>query len=319
MHVSGDRLGDALLKYPVLRALREELPGVKLTWITARNPSIFAGRLSTLAAGLIDEIHSETGIGDSLFTPLPDYVTGPYDTVVASESRIRDAFALRRIPCKEFISPAAGFLLSKRRPRESFKSSSSYDRFRILMSLAAGRALRPRPEIDVPARLLEAARQALPPGPCYVGLSPGAGGARKRWPLEGYIELARRLSDRGLVPVFFGGPEESHLWESVDREVPSALTPERHLAAEFDNDPMITIALGRQLQFSVANDSGGGHLLATSGRPLITIFGHTSSTKFSSPYCRHVALSAKELGRQSIEHVTVDDVIAQVFSWRVLG
>ena len=311
VHVSGDRLGDALLKYPVIRALREELPDVKLVWVTARNPSIFAGRLSTLAAGLIDEIHSETGIGDSPLAPLPGFVAGPYDVVVASESRIRDALTLRRIPSKDFISPAAGFLLSSRKPREPFKLLSSYDRFRVLVSLAAGRALRPRTEIDVPTRFVDAARHALPAGRRYVGLSPGAGGARKRWPLENYIELARRLSDQGLVPVFFGGPEESHVWDFVEREVPSALTPERFLTAQLGDDPMITIALGRRLHFSVANDSGGGHLLAAAGRPLLTIFGHTNAVKFSSPYCIHVTLSAEELGQRSIEDISVDDVYRQ--------
>lgn len=311
VHVSGDRLGDALLKFPVIRALREELPDVKLTWVTARNPSIFAGRLSSLAAGLIDEIHSETGIGNSPLAPLPGYVAGPYDVVVASESRIRDALTLRRIPSKEFISPAAGFLLSSRKPQEPFKPLSSYDRFRVLMSLAAGRMLRPRAEIDLPKRFVDAARHALPPGRRYVGLSPGAGGARKRWPVENYIELARRLSDQGFVPVFFGGPEESHLWDLVERKVPSAMTPERSLAVQFGDDPMITIALGQRLKFAVANDSGGGHLIAAAGRPLLTIFGHTNPAKFSSPYCRHVTLSAEEVGRRSIEDISVDDVFRQ--------
>jgi len=312
VHVSGDRLGDALLKYPVLRALREELPNVKLTWITSRRPSIFNGRLSDLAAGLIDEIHTETGIGNSLLKPLPAYVTGPFDTVLASESRLRDALVLRRIPSQEFISPAAGFLISRRKPNEPFKSLSSYDRFRVLMSLATGRALRPRAEISIPAEVEEIARHALPDSHRLVGLSPGAGGARKRWPLTGYIELARRLSERGLVPVFFGGPEESEMWEALGREIPFALTPERMLAARLDGNPMITIALARQLRFAIANDSGGGHLIAAAGRPLITLFGHTDAGKFSSPYCRHLTLSARQLQRQSIEDISVEDVLEAI-------
>lgn len=308
IHVTGDRLGDALLKLPVLRAFRQAHPDTWISWVTGKRPSIFAGRLKVLVDGLIDEIHEATGLGQSLFEVVPAALRGRYDMVVSTESRLRDTLALRRLRADAFISPAAKFLFSSRRAGPGYAQASSYEQFRILLSLAGNRELVPTPNIDLPTDMLAAAGSVLPDGPRYAGLSPGAGGKSKIWPLQNYVALANWLLNRGFIVVFFLGPEESDLRVVLAESVPRAMFPESAPTIRDLDSPLTTIALARRMQFSVTNDSGGGHLIAAGGRPTVTLYGHTSARKFASPYCVQIPVCAEEYGGRSLAELSTETV-----------
>lgn len=299
VYVTGDRIGDGLLKYPVLRAFRAACPDTRITWVTGLRPSVFATRLATLTRGLIDEIHMASGLGQRLFAPLPAFLAARYDVVLSSEARLRDTLALRRIRCGRLISPAWRFLFSAQRPAIDYASASSYERFTELMSMAAGQALAPRAVIDIPPQLASLAMTLLPEGECYIGFCPGAGGASKRWPAERFIELARRQVERGRVPVFFLGPEEQHLREVVAKAVRGVRFVEEEAAALSASGALVSIALSRRLTMALSNDSGGGHLLSAGGRPVIKLYGHTSAHKFRSPYGEQLAIDTREFGGSS--------------------
>ena len=308
MHVTGDRIGDALLKYPALRAFRAACPRTRITWVTGLRPSVFAGRLAPLAEGLIDEVHAATSLGQRLFAPLPAFLAPHYDIVLASEAKLRTTLVLRRIACRRFISPTWNFFFSHVRPAADFAGATGYQRFTLLLSLAAGVTLVPRPAIDAPPELATMAAALLPAGSCYVGLCPGAGGARKRWPPERFIELARRQATRGRIPVFFLGPEEADLRTQLATAVPQARFVEEEAAARGAGGVLASIALASRLALGVSNDSGGGHLLAAGGRPMLKLYGHTSAHKFRSPYGPQRALEAAAFGGESITDIPVDAV-----------
>lgn len=65
----------------------------------------------------------------------------------------------------------------------------------------------------------------------WLGIHVGSGGtknlAQRRWPLQNYIELVRRLeAAKPELPVlFFGGPEEKNDHEEIRRELPGAIFP----------------------------------------------------------------------------------------------
>lgn len=312
VHVSGDRVGDALIKLPALRGFRRACPDVHVTWVTARRPSAFAGALAPLAGGLIDTIHEQTGVGTRLLTRLPPWLHGPFDAVLSSEARVRDTLVLRRVPHRRFVSPALGFALSHGGRPERWGAASVAERFGMLLALAAGVPVTLDPTLEVPARYAQAAARALPDGQRYVGLSPGAGGARKRWPLPHFVALAGRVAALGATPVFFLGPEEADLVETLRADTPEALFPEHDHTPDAPSGPVYTIALARRLACAVANDSGGGHLLAAGGRPLVTLYGHTSATKFRPPWGEHIAVSAAAFGASEVARIPVAPVADHV-------
>jgi len=295
-----------------LRAFRDACPATRVVWVTARRPSIFANRLAELADGLIDEIHQRSGVGERWLAPLPEYLRGRFDVVLCTETRLRDTLALRRVRCGRFIAPAANFLFSSVASPKAFSDGSAYERFTELLALAAGRPLQPQARLELPPHLERAADEALGGAARYVGLCPGAGGKRKIWPLENFLALAQRLREQGLMPAFFLGPEETELREAIGARLPEAMFVEDLPAVRSHDSPLRTVALARRMIFSVCNDSGGGHLIAAAGRPTVTLFGHTSPGKFASPYCRQIAISAREFGADDVSAIGVADVLERV-------
>lgn len=288
-----------------------------LTWVTGRNPSIFAGRLAPLVAGLIDEVHERTGLGDGLLKPIPRHLRGPYHAVVCTESRILSALKLGRIPSRTYVAPALRFRLSSVAPSGSTTGMTVFERFRAMMELAIGHVLDVRTQIEVPSALEADAARRLPDGVPYVGLSPGAGGISKRWPLEKFMQLAQRFMARGAVPVFFLGPEEAEFRTKIQERLPGVVFPEYGDGTAAEQSPLFTVALARRLVFSVANDSGGGHLVAAGGRPLLTLYGHTNATKFKSPYCDHHSLTASEVGYKTLDDLPTELVEARAVELRL--
>lgn len=312
VHVSGDRIGDALLKLPALLAFRRARPDTRLVWVTARRGSVFEGPLAPLVRGVIDEVHSVTGIGTRWREALFPRLRAPFDCVVASEQKLRNALALRRVPHRVFVSPAAGFLLSDRRPRPGEYGTAVHQQFTTLLSLAAGVRLTPEARVHLPPEYPARAAALLPAGPVYVGLVPGAGGASKRWPLANYVAVAEACAARGRVPVFFLGPDERDFIGDLRAAVPAARFPEYAPGGESLGGPLLTIALATRLAAGVANDAGGGHLLAAGGRPLVSLFGHTDPEKFKPPYAARTAICARDYGGPEMTRIPVDAVLAAV-------
>jgi ADP-heptose:LPS heptosyltransferase len=64
----------------------------------------------------------------------------------------------------------------------------------------------------------------------WLGIHVGSGGTKnlalRRWPLENFIELARRLmAEKNLPVLFFGGPEETRDHEKIRAALPAAIFP----------------------------------------------------------------------------------------------
>jgi ADP-heptose:LPS heptosyltransferase len=313
VHVTGDRIGDALIKWPIIVALKNALAEYRLVWLAGLRTSVFKGPLAPLAAGVIDEVWDLAGVGVSwsefLRSPLP----GRFDIVIATEPKIRSALLLRRIRHEVFISPALNFRLSDRRPAPARPYPDSvFEQMRCLATLAAGREL----EVDTALRVgdenAKLARELLPGERCYVGFAPGSAGRHKRWPVARFIELAQVQARLGRTPVFFLGPQEASMYRDIAAAVPSALFPEQSAPAAGRGGPLLGIALAQRIRLGVANDAGGGHLLAAGGRPLITLFGRTSERKFKPPYGRRIAITAGEYGGTDMALIPIVRVVQAI-------
>jgi lipopolysaccharide heptosyltransferase II len=130
---------------------------------------------------------------------------------------------------------------------------------------------------------------ALLPG---GGANPGMTLAAKRWPVERYRELARRLVvELGARVLLVGGPEDAalneQLMEGLALPAGSILnlagrTSFGELAAQFE-----------QCALFIGNDSSPMHLAAAVGIPVIALFGPTSPAEYA-PYPpsdpRHISI-----------------------------
>ncbi len=310
VYVGLDAFGDGLMKLPFLRALRRAYPQAQVTWLAGKGRSAFAHELAPLAAGLIDEVIENAGIGSLLAElcsrPLPGR---RFDLVIDTQRRVLTTLITRRIAHGRFISGAAGFLFSGHKPKPPYRKPAAMVRQMLdLVEVASGKPARADTPLLLDASVERTAAELLPAGPLYVGLAPGAGGRDKCWPLANYIALATALARDGAVPVFILGPNEAE-WAEPCRGVAGAVLP-LQLAAQHGTaaTPMLTIALARRLKAAVANDSGGGHMLAAGDVPLVSLFGPTAPAKFA-PLCPRLAvLRAQDFGGDAMDKIPVDAV-----------
>lgn len=113
----------------------------------------------------------------------------------------------------------------------------------------------------------------------YVLLVPGGSAHRpeKRWPLDCFAALARRLVAAGITPVLLGAREEKSLLQSIAAAAPGA----RSLAGE--TSLLEIAALGRGARGAVGNDTGPMHLIAATGIPVVSLFSRASDPALCAP------------------------------------
>jgi ADP-heptose:LPS heptosyltransferase len=314
VYVGGDLIGDGIMKLPFVRALKSAFPAARITWCAGRHKSVYARELAPLVRGLIDEVVEEAGID----RPMTQFFRRPlggrrFDLVVDTQRGVAVTFILRRVRHLRFVSGAANFLLSDVRPGRGYQRPKSMVRQLLdLVSLASGRPNKPGAPLPLSAETRRAAEAALPSGPVYVGLAPGAGGQSKRWPLEQFIALAATQVERGRVPVFVLGPGEVELAGRLWTEAPQAIIPASDPSSgrPGSSDPAFTIAIAGRLAAAVANDAGVGHLLAAGDVPLVSLFGPTHPEKFAPSARKLEIVRAQDFGGDGMEAIPAYAVAA---------
>jgi lipopolysaccharide heptosyltransferase I len=111
------------------------------------------------------------------------------------------------------------------------------------------------------------ARQAL------ALLNPGGGWANKLWPPESYGQLARRLRERGLLPLVTWGPGEGELAARV------AAASEGAAEVAFPTTLLEFTELARRARVVVAGDTGPLHLACAVRTPVVALFGPTDPAR----------------------------------------
>lgn len=313
IYVHSDCLGDAMFKLPAIANLRRLFPGFYITWLAGRERSMFCGALRPLVNEYLDEVRDCAGIGASwreLLGPAP-LAEQRFDIIIDTQTAIRPTLCLRRARHGLFISAAANYLFSDKRPAHSTKRNISVQRQLLeLFSLASGKQAAPVYSLTCPGEFHLAAGQLLPPGRVYGGLAPGAGGRHKCWPLPNFVALAREMNALGLTPVFLLGPDELSWQDLIRKQVPDALFPEQDAVLRgLTSGPLLTLALAQRLAVAVANDSGAGHILATARRPLVSLFGPTNPHRFAEAADHRVIIRAQQFGGPELNNITVGHVV----------
>ena len=101
-----------------------------------------------------------------------------------------------------------------------------------------------------------------------VILHPGSGGSEKRWPLQSFHELAKRLTENGLRCAMVCGPVE------IDSSPVMRSPPDVPLIRQECLSDLIGLTAAADL--FIGNDSGPAHVAAAVGTPTVALFGPTN-------------------------------------------
>jgi len=283
-------LGDLLTALPSLRLIRLARPGARLVLLGRRD---YGGLL--LRAKVVDEI---ADAGGAEFAGL---LAGSGRGVVSMGSLL-DRFSL-----------VVGWMNSPERGREieAALKAAGKECSIIGLSAAGGQAVsrfffaRTAASLEIttgPGLFEDCARLPVSAaGPesreRFVIIHPGSGAAEKCWPLDRFLDVARRLSGRGFAGGIVLGEAEGRLagelglrglppdWQGLDRPPLSVLS----------------YLLGRTCLY-IGNDSGVTHLAAACGAPVLALFLEKNLPAWA-PFGRSRTIAAPEIAAIGVDRV----------------
>jgi ADP-heptose:LPS heptosyltransferase len=277
-------LGDTLLMWPALTAVRRRFPNARIDLMGHRERC----QLLAVPQGAdlaLDVEGSGLHVLFEISAAPPDSVRarfGTYDAVVAFAAPGDYALAENLSACgveevHAFLPyPTAG---------EAIHAAEHAKQSLIGVDLAAPGE---DPLLGVSAKEREDGAQALLSLDLWKKklalLAPGSGSASKNWPPQRFAELAMHLSKKGFTPVLLEGPADSSAVSAVldcaGADRPPVLV---------DQSPATLKGVVSHVQLFVGNDAGPTHLAALMGVPTVAIFGPSDPVRWS-PIGPRVAL-----------------------------
>lgn len=311
------QLGDVVLSLPALTALRRKFPDAKITVMAGKIPAEII-RLGVVADEIVpvDKVllrkSSKVWSIWQILRLVKEMRGRKFDLIV-------DLHSLYETNILAFLSGTKYRLLSNRHnrsldflgsfkpkpPRED-KAMHIIDRyFDVLKPLGIEGSDKNIELFPALADLEYVDRECfsdLAPGfQNAVGLFPGAGNPSRCWSLGKFTELADKLSNNGLRPIVFLGPEEAGLKETIINDFP----PDTIICEKLSISQFIA-ALSRMPMF-VANDTGPLHLSLAVGVPTVVLL-YESAPKTFMPQSEKLFL----IQNKQIEAIEVDEVYRSV-------
>ena len=249
----GGALGDCLVTLPALALLRQRWPDARIELVGNRLAAALA-----VTGGLLNAVHAQH---EARWSAL--YDAAPWPPAFA------DWLAEFDLVLNYWPDPAQE--LARRFP---VRAGQHFLQAAALPTLAPAAAHYCAPLRSLglsPDRLVYPLRTPAPE-PRLVALHPGSGSARKNWPADRWLALARWLQDElGFTVLVITGEAES-------AATLAGVGLHRH------NRPLAEVAdqLARCRLF-VGHDSGISHLAAAAGTPSVLLFGPTDPGLWAPP------------------------------------
>jgi len=280
-----DRVGNALLTIPLVRALQAALPGAQVDLLLAAQRAQVAEGLSKLSIVRFDK-------RDAFANPLRlvawlRSLRRSYDVVV--DAAHWHAFSLTSALLSRWAA-SRWVVGSERGPEGIYSTAVASPGAGVVeddakLTLGAGLDLR------LAAQPLETAlgRGRSPVAGRYAALNPGARKADHLWPASRFAAVARGLrAAHALRSVVFWGPGEEPLAQSVVAASDGAA----ELSPPTDLDRLA--AAFRASALVVTNDTGPMHLAVACGAPTIALFLDEAGLRWAHPGPRFAAVVAAQ-------------------------
>jgi len=288
-------LGDSVLTLPLLRRLKERLPGARVSVLTLpKHADVFRGN-AWVDEVLLDDKRGAHAGPRGPWRMAAELAPKKFDLAVIPHRSLRSALVayLAGVPRRLGFSSSAGrFLLTDVVPfawltHDLERNLALAGPLGAASAPAAGEERYVTPPPPSAALLEKLAAAGLGDGDRLIGVHPGAAWATKRWLPERFAELCRRLKDDGFKPVLVGGSGDAELGRAI-----ASASGAADLVGRTDLGELSSL-MGR-LKLFVTNDSGPMHLAAAAGVPVVALFGATTRELGFFPYgAKHRVVEAE--------------------------
>jgi len=320
---NGEKLGDGIIKLPLLHEIKKRLPNYLLIWMTNKGKTVYNGQLHSIASQYIDEIIEQADLNPFFWQEISNsynFKNKKYEYIFDTQKAIFRTVALKRIKCNYFISAAGNGIFSSIRINSQSKKIRQYylENLFSLLNLIKPDNIDETFKINLPEELEKKLSLLFKSENKYIGIAPGAGEKNRIWPLEKFIEVGKYFEKKNYIIVLYLGPDEIKIKNRLITEFPKALIPE-DMITDFSN---IQIVAGstKFINCAVANDSGIGHMLSTKYCPLIKLFGHKDSKKFTPKHQNLISIISSEFKSNDISDIPISRVIGElnkVIDWTI--
>ncbi len=316
--VSPTWLGDAVMALPAVKSLRREYAQAQLCVLS--KPQLV--EFWTLT-GLTDRVFvQQSGTGGTL-TTAHELRAASIDHAYIIPNSFRSALIVRIAGIPERIGfrghYRSALLTDIREHSQQYGIHQSAEVMSLLGDDSRASIDSDGPLIKIETRGVEAVRKRFGLTDKTVAIIPGAArGPSKCWPEDRYAALGRMLADSGRFVIVLGTGAERDLCAKV---AASAGGGARSLAGETS---LVDLAfLLKACDALVANDSGGMHLAAAVGTPVVAVYGITDPQRTGPLGSECVILQNSEfrardvprdslLARKCLESITIEAVYKAV-------
>jgi len=309
---NGEKIGDGLIKLPLLYEIKRRLPEHKIFWMTNKMNTVYNDQLKNIAKQYLDTIIQKANLNPFFWQKISnnyDLNNICFDYIFDTQKTVLRTIALKRIKCSTFISASASCFFSDKKLKISKNNKRRYyleDLFELL-NLIIEDNVDYNFKIPIPNNLEQNLSKLFDNNKSYIGIAPGAGEKNKIWPIENFIKVANYFQEKNYKIVFFLGPQEKLIKKRLMQIFPEALLPEEKIN-EFSG-PEVVMASTKFLSCALTNDSGVSHMLSTNFCPIIKLFGPKDSEKFTPLSNKIHTIRAKDFGSENVEKIKLELVI----------
>lgn len=280
-------LGDLVLTFPLLRALRAAHPDAPITLVVREGlgdlvrgqPGVAETIVMRKRRGWFERIAPDrarlvqlrAGGFQTVYLAHRSFRTGLYAWSTRAPHRIGFAGSPSSWACTESVRydterHVSERLLALARPSELESGTALRSPWYVVSAAARGAA----------KRLLGS--QGVDPRGDFLAVAPGSVWATKRWTERGFTELARWAAAQRVAVVLVGTAGERDLCERVRTRAGHRVI---NLAGR--TSPAELAAILELSSALLGNDSGPGHLAVAVGTPVVAIFGPTDPSRGFRP------------------------------------
>ena len=313
---NGEKIGDGLIKLPLLNEIKRRLPDRQLIWMTNKGTTVYKNQLKNIASQFIDEIIEQADLNPFFLQKISnkyDFSNKSFEYIFDTQKAVLRTIALKRIKCSFFISATASGLFSsiklQKKSNQNIRQYYLEDLFDLLNLIKTDQVDR-NFKIALPQTLEIKLGSIFNKNYSYIGFAPGAGEKDKIWPLDNFIKVVKYFEKKSHKIVFFLGPQEHKIKKKLMSIFPNAFLPEDQID-EFSG-PEIVMATTKYLSCALTNDSGISHMLSTNYCPLIKLFGPKDSNKFTPISKNITTISSKEFGSNNIGAISIDYFLKKI-------